>query len=201
MVEYRFQERFENHKVSVMSKSKALTLRLAGIISLLRNAIKGEDEELDTVVTKEDYTMATYIVKYSVATSFKLFTKFDGTKDKKTKKNEKTLVKMPVPPPEFFTIDYAQKNKSIVNRIISKPLKSIAEITKFKTYPQIEGATGADVANKFLKGLETVGLGNITPNGKNFKRIHPDEVEGDEEKENVKKRLKLFDVDVDIKEC
>ena len=193
-MEYRFAERFENHKVSVMSKSKALTLRIAGIMSLLRNAIKRDDEEIDIVINKEDYAMATCIVKYSVATSFKLFTKFDGTKEKKAKKVDKA-VKMPIPPPELFTIEYIQNYKSIVNRIVKNPLKSIAEVTKLKTYPQIDGTTGAEVAQKFLKGLEHVGLGHITPNGKNFKRINVDEVEGDEEKENVKKKLKLFDVE------
>lgn len=86
VVDFRFKEKFENHKVSIMSKSKILCIRLAGIISLLRNSMK-DPEEVDRVITKDDFIMATSLVKYSVATSFKLLTKFDGSKEKKTQEN------------------------------------------------------------------------------------------------------------------
>ena len=52
---FRKENKFENCNVSVKSKSKGLSLRIAGIISLLRNAVNDEDipsnqEEMQTEV-------------------------------------------------------------------------------------------------------------------------------------------------------
>ena len=189
-MDFRFNEKFENHKVAIMSKSKILVVRLAGIVSLLRNSLK---EDFDSTITKEDFLMATKMVKYSVDTSFKLLTRFDSVK--KTKKNEPMRIKTPVPQPENFTIEYAQSHSKTVNKILANPLKSITEITKNKTYPQVDGASGADVAKRFLRGLEFLGLGCVTPNGKNFKRVSINDTEDNDEKESIKKKLKLFNVD------
>lgn len=102
---------------------------------------------------------------------------------------------MPVPDVQCFTLEYAQTQSKTINKIIANPVKSLAEITKNKTYPQVDGQTGADVAKKFISGLQHIGLGQVTPNGKNFRRVSPDDTEDNEEKENIRKKLKLFNVE------
>ena len=80
VVEFRMKDKFDNHKVSIMSKSKSLSLRLAGVISLRRNSVSNTDSESYNV-TVDDYCMALEIVNHSVTNSFMLLKKLDGRKN------------------------------------------------------------------------------------------------------------------------
>ena len=53
---------------------------------------------------------------------------------------------------------------------------------------------------KFLRGLWHLGLGDVTPNEKNFKRKSISECANEEEKENLRKKFKLFDAELDEEE-
>ena len=109
---------------------------------------------------------------------------------------------MQIPEPENFTMDYARNNHTFVSYIIKEPAIKIGTITGAKKYPCIKDssgvvASGKPVALKFLKGLTHLGFGNVTPNEKNFKRKSFSECANEEEKENLKKKFKMFDAEFD----
>ena len=61
VVEFRMHDKFDNHKVSIMSKAKGLSLRLAGVICLLRISVS-DIEAQSYNVTVDDYHMALEIL-------------------------------------------------------------------------------------------------------------------------------------------
>ena len=81
--------------------------------------------------------------------------------------------------------------------ILRKEKIEISDITKMKKYPCIKDSdgntiSGASIGYKFLEGISHIGLGQITPNKKNFKRTNPDEIIDDNERDQCRKYLKLF---------
>ena len=116
VVEFRRENLYDETRVSVMSKSLGLAMRLSGVMCLFRNSMMsleviGENEEamnnsgdydMPMLVTKADFEMALNLTKYSVQTSFALLPPekpHNGTQ----KKSEPKAVKIPVPDPENFT--------------------------------------------------------------------------------------------------
>ena len=85
IVDFRRAERHNNYKVSVKSKSRGLSLRLSGIICLLRNALGDTN---DFVISKNDYLMALEIVRYSVDTAFVLMNDYVSPKGKEIGKKD-----------------------------------------------------------------------------------------------------------------
>ena len=128
-----------------------------------------------------------------MATAFKLSEKLTSSKKPVATKIENK--KIPIPEPEAFTIDYAKNNYNFVSYIIKEPKIKIGTITGAKKYPCIKDssgviASGKPVAVKFLRGLTTLGLGNVTPNEKHFKRSSLKDCPNEDERENLRKNSK-----------
>ena len=151
---------------------------------------------------KDDFEMAVNMVEYSVATSFKLTENVASNRATKSNSNKVEAKKVQIPEPEHFTLEYAKNNHTFVSYIIKDPTIKIGAITGAKKYPCIKDnngvvASGRPVAMKFLKGLSHIGLGDITPNEKHFKRKSLINCADEEEKENLRKKFKMFDADFD----
>ena len=212
ITEFRRDNKYDNCLVSVRSKSKGLSLRISGIISLLRNALKSEqipanqeqlvDEDTympDDLILRSDYEMALKMVEYSVATSFKLVENVCSSR--KPTKSKVEPRKCEIPEPENFSMEYAKKNHNFVSYIVREPIIKIGTITGAKKYPIVKNSdgmvsSGKPMAMKFLKGLSALGLGNVTPNEKHFKRSSTKDCVKEEEKEILRKKLKLFDAEL-----
>ena len=144
------------NKVSVMSKSLGLIMRLSGVICLLRNAvteINGEhvfdgiaiendlfEYEKNVYVTKSDFEMAKNITEYSVNSSFALLSYESCTKSKGDR--PLNAFKLPVPEPENFTMDYAVTNHKVVKKYLSTPSVPMSLVSWDKMYPIVQNSTG-----------------------------------------------------------
>ena len=221
IVDFRYEEKYDDNKVSIKSKSRGLSLRIAGVLALLRHFSEShqrtvseeahQSEELPSTsnsseisydevkvieITKDDYSMALNITNYSVNIAFKLIepTATQNPENGKEKKGKQKICKKnAIPIPEQFTMEYALENANFVRRLCSTATTSWDNITRNSIYPKIDGVRGAEVAKKFLKGLEILGLGRLSPKLKCFKRKVPSD---HEESLQLSKKFKLFHIDL-----
>ena len=221
IVDFRYEEKYDDNKVSIKSKSRGLSLRIAGVLALLRHFSEShqrtvseeahQSEELPSTsnsseisydevkvieITKDDYSMALNITNYSVNIAFKLIEPTatqNPEHGKETKGKQKLCKKNAIPIPEEFTMEYALENANFVRRLCSTATTSWDNITRNSIYPKIDGVRGAEVAKKFLKGLEILGLGRLSPKSKCFKRKVPSD---HEESLQLSKKFKLFHIDL-----
>ena len=195
VVDFRKEDSFEESRLSVKSKSLGLVMRVAGIISLLRSSVldisKVNVIEIDNFVTGEDFRMASLIVDVSVNTAFSLLRK---QVKRSSSKVESKVIKSPLPEPENFSIENAQQHQRLVKKIISQPTIPLSIVSRDKIYPVINGVSGSQVGTKFLRGLQNIGLGQISPVSKTFKRCHPDD-ENCEDRDELKKKYKRLNLD------
>ena len=176
VVEFRRENLYDETRVSVMSKSLGLAMRLSGVMCLFRNAMMsleviGENEEamnnsgdydMPMLVTKADFEMALNLTKYSVQTSFALLPP-EKPRNGTQKKSEPKAVKIPVPDPENFTMDYAVSNQKLIKRYLNVPNIPLSLVTRDKLYPIVNNVQGAHVGTKFVNGLQSLGLGVLSP--------------------------------------
>ena len=64
-------------------------------------------------------------------------------------------------------------------------------VSRDKIYPVINNVSGSHIGNKFLLGLQHIGLGHISPPSKTFKRHQPDDTSCADKEERRKKYNKL----------
>ena len=202
---YREENQYEESRVSVMSKSIGLTMRLSGVICLMRNTILIDDEEekklmetkdeelIQFIVSKEDFQMAINIVQYSVKTSFALVNE-NNMQRKGTAAAASRSSKLPVPEPENFTMDYAVENSKIVRKYLSASSIPMSMVSRDKMYPIVNNHQGQAVGKKFVEGLKNIGLGYISPSSKSFKRFHPDD-ENCPDRDNLRRKYRLLNLD------
>ena len=195
IIDFRKQDRFEESKLSVKSKSLGLVMRLSAIISLLRSScskILNESYEHSDIVTGSDFSMAKRIVEISVNTAFAILpdsTNVVGSSGKRASCIRST----PLPDPENLTIDFLKPFHKQVKRIIRKECTPLSTITRDKIYPIINNESGSRVGRKFVNGLEQLGFGKFSPNSKSFKRYSPDS-ESCPDRENLKKKYKALNI-------
>ena len=168
IADFRLSDLFEEARLSVKSKSLGLLLRISGIISLLRTELSDQGNENNVEVS--DVDMALNIVNYSVSNAFSLL----PTKSSKTCKKKGTEVrKPPLPEPENITLEHLVQYQKSTKQILQQ--ETITVISKNKIYPIVNKVSGSNIATKFVKGLEKLGLGYISPASKSFKRYHADD--------------------------
>ena len=172
IVDYRMEEKFEEAKLSIKSKSLGLLLRVSGVISLLRTALENDDSNSE-VVTEADINMANEIVTYSVEMAFSLL---KGPSVEKPKKNNNSVrFKPPLPEPENLTMDYLMTYQKCAKRFLSNESIPLSVVSRDKIYPIVNNVSGSQIANKFIGGMEKLGFGRVSPASKCFKRHNPDD--------------------------
>ena len=206
-VEYRENNKYEESRVSVMSKSVGLSMRISGVISLLRIAINNVNlisPEMDFKVTKEDYLMALTITKYSVESSFALLSNIPGGSNQPSASTKGGTVSncsggiqhaLPVPEYENFTMQFAIANQRVVRKFLATDSVPLASVSRDKMYPIVQKKTGKDIAQKFVTGLTKLGLGVISPASKAFKMYHPGE-ENCPDRDHLRKKYKLLNMEI-----
>ena len=188
IVDFRMSDLFEEARLSVKSKSLGLLLRISGVISLLRKELSTKDQE--DVVELSDIDMALNIVTYSVSNAFALLpTKSRSTCNKKAKEVRKT----PLPEPENITLEHLVQYQKVTKQILQQENIPMSTISKNKIYPIVNNVSGSHVANKFVKGLEKLGLGYVSPSSKSFKRYHPND-ENCPDREGLQKKYKFLNL-------
>ena len=221
---YREDNIYEESRVSVMSKSIGLSMRLSGVICLMRNIIlmigeeekneksTGEDTDdmevshegmkksestITFMVNKEDFKMGLSIAQYSVKTSFALMT--DNITHKRSGAVPSRSAKLPVPEPENFTIDYAVENAKLVRRYLSTPSVPLSMVSRDKMYPIVNNQQGQTIGKKFVEGLRSIGLGYLSPTSKSFKRYNPDD-EKCPDRDNLRTKYRLLNMELSSSE-
>ena len=189
IVDFRRENVFEESRLSVKSKSLGLVMRVSGIICLLKNAIDKPGDNINKV-TKSDFEMASRIVECSVDTAFSLL----KSSKKVASKPGSSKIKEQLPEPENFSIDFAQKHQRLVQRILSQPSIPLSVVSRDKIYPVINSVSGSKVGNKFLLGLQHIGLGHISPVSKSFKRHHPKDDEC-HNRDEIRKKYKMLNLE------
>ena len=206
---FRKNNIFEERRVSSMSKSIGLSMRLAGIICLLRNVIsildeqeENEEEEneedekpITFTVIKSDFNMALKITLYSLKTSFSLMPDHieQGRVGTSTALSR---IKLPVLEPENFTIDYAIENCKIVKKYLCTPSVPLSQVSRDKMYPIVNNVQGTAIGKKFVNGLKNIGLGFISPTCKSFKRYDLED-SNCPDRESLKRKYRLLNIDLD----
>ena len=72
-------------------------------------------------------------------------------------------------------MDYTVTNHKIVKKYLITPSIPMSLVSRDKMYPIVQNVTGKHISNKFVKGMMNLGLGNISPTSKSFKRFHHDD--------------------------
>ena len=168
IVAFRRKDRFEEARLSVKSKSLGMVMRIASAICLLRSALT---DQIETVVTRADFSMANIIVQSSVSTAFALLQ--DGIQHSPSlNRGKKELLRhqAPLPEAENLTIEYLVPYHQKVRKIVNQDQIAMSSITRDKIYPVVNNESGSVIATKFIKGLHKLGFGKYSPNSKPFKR-------------------------------
>ena len=191
IVKFRGEDLFEEDLLSIKSKSLGHITRVSGVISLLRNAesiYQGKNQEFNHIICKDDFLMAKYIVSHSNDISFALMDK------KHANHSSSHILKPGIPDPENMTIDFLVPHQKFVKRLLRESEVPLSIISRDNLYPVINKEKGALVANRFVRGLCTVGLGKIDEKTKRFKRFL---VSDDDcpDKENLESKWRKLNID------
>ena len=206
IVEYRKKELYHDNGVSIKGKSLGQCVRVAGIMSLIRQSIEGAGNPEYVIiisVTKCDFELAINIVNHSVSTALELSKSPKANATDHTcqkQKNIPPLSKVGVPNPENMSMDFLIQHSHHVKNIMSTECVKLSVISGNNMYPSINRERGTSVAYRFVQGMCHLGFGRMIDleckSGycKAFKRYHPDDCP--DGKENF--RYKLMKLDIEI---
>ena len=160
VLEFRKQDKYEDTKSMIMSKSISNVIRVSGIQSAVRgmiDALKKDEvnDVIDLQVEEIDIERALTIVKYSVDCMFALI---DVTMGKRSLKRHAEI-----PDVEVMDAEFLIQHKSKIQRMYAQETRRIpfSQITRNHIYPQVGGKCNKDNAKKFLMGLEKFGIGTL----------------------------------------
>ena len=209
IVDYRERELYKEDLLSVKSKSLGLILRVSGVINRLREAnFRHLDKEYTyrNEISKEDITMARSIVDYSFQSSMLAI---GDNRSNNVPQQTSNLKKSSIPEPEIMSVEFLVAHARFVQRLLAEDDMPLSKISRDNIYPTINGEKNGSAANRFVRGLCALGLGEIKEivNCKGvkhqvFTRNHPykrnDNMPGKENVISIWKRLNLSFPKTDI---
>ena len=168
------------------------------------NEVNEEEEEIRYDITGEDFKMALGLTKYSVKTSIALLSAEVPGMCKSTKQRvPKNTIKTPIPEPENCSMEYLLLESRHAKKYLSTSNVSMTDAIRNKWYPSDDSidkmslpagsGLGRVKGMKFVRGLQELGLGVLSPGKNHFKRIHYDDEDCDD-KENLKKKYRMLNL-------
>ena len=125
------------------------------------------------VISIEDISAAMRIVRYSVSCVLSLVESTKKGKSKSKIGTKRSFSSMPES--NLIDNDFLMIHKAKIQKLYQERSKSntglmisVSLVTKNHIYPQVGGCTGAEMAKKFLLGLEKHGLGKLMDDQKYF---------------------------------
>ena len=161
VLEFRKEEKFNDLKSMILSKSIGNVLRVSAVQCALRlglNSLANDNAFENILIEREDIVRAIVLVKYSVNVLLSIIDDTRGSSPvpvMKRKRNEY------MPEPHVMDEEFLHMHRAKIQKIFNQDTKVIpfSQISRNHLYPQIGGKQDRVCAIKFLKGLEKNGLG------------------------------------------